>query len=119
MLQLTLPTLPASEALTRTSNVSRRDTGSLLVRSTGPEPVLDALLPTRAHAAGPPERSAVSVKCELNMMRVQVHRSVLGTGQPDSRLTLGTCGASRATRDYVLFDYDVSMCGTRRAVSPI
>ncbi|TNN28837.1 Zona pellucida sperm-binding protein 3 [Liparis tanakae] len=117
MLQLTLPTLPASEALTRTSNVSRRDTGSLPVRSTGPEPVLDALPPARA-AAGPPGRSAVSVRtsCELNKMRVQVHRSVLGTGQPDSRLTLGTCGASRATRDYVYFDYDVSMCGTRRAM---
>ncbi|XP_037640842.1 zona pellucida sperm-binding protein 3d.2 [Sebastes umbrosus] len=82
-----------------------------------PEPVREILLPVRAHT-GPPSGSGVSVRtsCELGKMLVQVQRSILGNREPDSGLRLGTCGTSRSTRDHLYFQYDLSMCGTKRTI---
>lgn len=83
-----------------------------------PEPVRDILLPVRPNTS-PPSVSGVSVKtsCELKKMQVQVQRSLLGTGEPQSQLKLGTCQASKSTRDYLYFEYGLGMCGTKRTVS--
>ncbi|XP_054477469.1 zona pellucida sperm-binding protein 3d.2 isoform X2 [Anoplopoma fimbria] len=82
-----------------------------------PEPVRGVLLPVLASTT-PPRASGFSVRtsCERNKMLVQVRRSVLGTGEPDSQLTLGTCQASKSTKEYFYFQYDVFMCGTKRTI---
>ncbi|XP_068426704.1 zona pellucida sperm-binding protein 3d.2 [Clinocottus analis] len=140
MLQLTLPTLETLEQTPHgMRNVSRRDSptlpppnrhppgllGSALLlekeqlspsRGTRQEPVREVLLPVRANAS-PPQASGVFVRtsCELNKILVQVHRSILGR-ESDSQLTLGTCRASRSTREYVYFEYDIGLCGTKRTM---
>ncbi|XP_073341138.1 zona pellucida sperm-binding protein 3d.2 [Pagrus major] len=83
-----------------------------------PEPVREVLLPVRANT-GPPGVSGVSVKtsCELRKILVQVQRSVLGTGEPLSRVKLGTCQASKSTAEYIYFEYDLGSCGTERTIS--
>lgn len=92
-------------------------------RGTGKEPlpetVRELLIPVQQHSTSLPNVSGVSVRtsCKQNKMRVQVQRSLLGTGEPQSQLKLGTCQASRSTRDYIYFEYDFGMCGTRRTVS--
>lgn len=82
------------------------------------EPVLGPLSPARANTSQP-AASGVSVKtsCERNKMLVQVRRSILGTGERGSRLKLGTCRPSGSERDYLYFEYDHDMCGTKRTVS--
>lgn len=92
------------------------------VRGTGQEPLPEAvrgvLLPAQPDPA-PPSESADSVKtlCKAARMQVQVERSILGAGDPLSQLRLGTCAASKSTRDHVYFDYDLDRCGTKRKVS--
>ncbi|XP_039974372.1 zona pellucida sperm-binding protein 3d.2 isoform X2 [Xiphias gladius] len=92
-------------------------------RGTGQEPVPQAvreiLIPVRRPYASPPSVSGVSVKtsCKLNKMSVQVRRSVLGTGEPHTRLKLGTCQASKSTRDYLYFEYDFGMCEAKRTMT--
>ncbi|XP_044064215.1 zona pellucida sperm-binding protein 3d.2 [Siniperca chuatsi] len=83
-----------------------------------PEPVRELLLPGRPNSS-PPNVSGVSVKtsCKRKKMHVQVQRSILGTGEPQSQLKLGTCQASKSTRDYLYFEYDLDMCGTKRTTS--
>ncbi|XP_070767889.1 zona pellucida sperm-binding protein 3d.2 [Enoplosus armatus] len=143
----TLPTFGASNQTTQVMrNVSRRETPTLpppylhlpvfvdsrlpLVekehfspaRGTGqeplPEPIREVLLPVRPNAS-PPSVSGVSVKtsCKRKKMYVQVQRSVLGTGEPLSQLKLGTCQASKSTRDYLYFEYELGRCGTKRTIS--
>uniref|UniRef100_A0AAQ4PAW1 Zona pellucida glycoprotein 3d tandem duplicate 2 n=1 Tax=Gasterosteus aculeatus aculeatus TaxID=481459 RepID=A0AAQ4PAW1_GASAC len=81
------------------------------------EPVLGPLSPARANTSQP-AASGVSVKtsCERNKMLVQVRRSILGTGERGSRLKLGTCRPSGSERDYLYFEYDHDMCGTKRTI---
>lgn len=83
-----------------------------------PEPVREILLPVRP-STSPPSASGVSVKtsCKLKKILVQVQRSILGTGEPLSRVTLGTCRPSKSTADYIYFEYDLGLCGTKRKVS--
>lgn len=83
-----------------------------------PEPVRDILLPGPRDSS-PPRDSGVSVKtvCKSNKMLVQVTKSVLGAGEPDSELKLGTCRSSKSTRADVYFEYELEMCGTKRTVS--
>ncbi|XP_040899676.1 zona pellucida sperm-binding protein 3d.2 [Toxotes jaculatrix] len=91
-------------------------------RGTGQEPlpetVREILIPARRPSTSPPVVSEVSVRtsCKLNKMHVQVQRSVLGTGEPHTQLKLGTCQASKSTTDYLYFEYDFSMCGTKRTI---
>ncbi|KAM4581056.1 uncharacterized protein PAE49_005724 [Odontesthes bonariensis] len=91
-------------------------------RSTGQEPLLQPvrqlLLPARASGGSPPGGSGVTLRtsCELNKLQLQVERGILGAGEPDSHLKLGTCPVSRATEDYLYFEYDLSLCGTKRAM---
>ncbi|KAK1894911.1 Zona pellucida sperm-binding protein 3 [Dissostichus eleginoides] len=49
-------------------------------------------------------------------MLVQVQRSILGTGEPYSRLKLGSCRISNTTENYFYFKYDLDMCGTKRTI---
>lgn len=92
------------------------------LRGTGVEPlperVRDVLLPIPPKST-PPSVSDVSVKttCKRTKMQVQVERSLLGTGEARSQLKLGTCTASKSTRDYLYFEYGLGMCGTKRTVS--
>ncbi|XP_041843864.1 zona pellucida sperm-binding protein 3d.2 isoform X2 [Melanotaenia boesemani] len=90
-------------------------------RSTGQEPLLkpvqQLLLPVRANSS-PRSVSGATVKtsCERNMMQVQVGRRIFGAGEPDSHLKLGTCQVSNSTEDYLYFEYELSMCGTKRTM---
>ncbi|XP_026040172.1 zona pellucida sperm-binding protein 3d.2 isoform X3 [Astatotilapia calliptera] len=91
------------------------------LRGTGVEPlperVRDVLLPIPPKST-PPSVSDVSVKttCKRTKMQVQVERSLLGTGEARSQLKLGTCTASKSTRDYLYFEYGLGMCGTKRTI---
>ncbi|KAK2844958.1 hypothetical protein Q5P01_011617 [Channa striata] len=80
-----------------------------------PEPVREVLLPVRRTSSRPSSVSGFPVRtwCKHNRMHVQVQRSVLDSG---GSVKLGTCGASRTTWDHVLFEYDLSACGTKRTV---
>ncbi|XP_078108429.1 zona pellucida sperm-binding protein 3d.2 [Sander vitreus] len=82
-----------------------------------PEPVRKILFPVWP-STSPPSVSSVSVRtlCKFNKMLVQVQRSIMGAGEPVSQLKLGTCQASKVTRDYLYFEYDIGMCGTRRTI---
>lgn len=90
-------------------------------RGTGREPlpegVREVLLPPRTDASSPPA-SALPVKasCKLKTMLVRVDRGVLD-GDPRPRLKLGTCQPSKHTADYIYFEYDLVMCGSKRTVS--
>uniref|UniRef100_A0A3B5AJ90 Zona pellucida sperm-binding protein 3 n=1 Tax=Stegastes partitus TaxID=144197 RepID=A0A3B5AJ90_9TELE len=81
-----------------------------------PGTLREILLPARPSAT-PPSAAGVSVKtsCERRQMRVQVERSVLGTGDLTG-LKLGTCGFSKSTEDHLYFEYDFRMCGTKRTI---
>ncbi|XP_035528691.1 zona pellucida sperm-binding protein 3d.2 [Morone saxatilis] len=91
-------------------------------RGTGQEPlpasVRELLLPVRPNTS-PPGASGVSVKtsCQLQKMQVQVPRSILGTGELHSQVKLGTCKASKSTKDDLYFEYDLGMCGTKRTIN--
>uniref|UniRef100_I3J1N7 Zona pellucida sperm-binding protein 3 n=1 Tax=Oreochromis niloticus TaxID=8128 RepID=I3J1N7_ORENI len=91
------------------------------LRGTGVEPlperVRNILLPIPPKST-PPSVSDVSVKtsCKRTKMQVQVERSLLGTGEARSQLKLGTCTASKSTRDYLYFEYGLGMCGTKRTI---
>ncbi|XP_076592871.1 zona pellucida sperm-binding protein 3d.2 [Chaetodon auriga] len=82
-----------------------------------PEPVRDILLPVRP-TTSPPSVSGVSVKtsCKLKKMLVQVRRDIVASSEPHSQIKLGTCQASKSTTDYIYFEYDLSMCGTKRTI---
>ncbi|XP_065814059.1 zona pellucida sperm-binding protein 3d.2 [Labrus bergylta] len=82
-----------------------------------PEHVWEVLLPngpqTRPHSV-----SGVSVRtsCVREKMLVQVDKHLLGTGDPQSHVKLGTCQPSKSTRYYLHFEYNLGMCGTTRAI---
>nr|XP_020444263.1 zona pellucida sperm-binding protein 3-like isoform X2 [Monopterus albus] len=83
-----------------------------------PGPVREILLPAMRPRIPPPSVSGVAVRilCKLNKMYVVVQKSVLGPGETHHHLKLGTCHASKSTRDYLHFEYDLGMCGTKRTV---
>lgn len=94
-------------------------------RGTGQEPlpeqVREILLPLwNTITIGPPTDSGVPVKvsCREKTMVVGVHRSILGSG-PHLHVKLGTCHANEHSKDYLYFEYDIGMCGTKRTVSQI
>uniref|UniRef100_A0A3B4TPP9 Zona pellucida sperm-binding protein 3 n=1 Tax=Seriola dumerili TaxID=41447 RepID=A0A3B4TPP9_SERDU len=84
-----------------------------------PEPVREILIPVRPVSTSPPSVSGDSVRtsCKLEKMHVQVQRSMLGAGEPHTWLKLGTCQASRSTKDHLHFEYDFGRCGTKRTIS--
>lgn len=88
-------------------------------QETLPEPVREILLPVRRPTNRPPSDPALSVRtsCKLNKMHVQVSRGIVGAGDSYSRLKLGTCHPSKTTDNYIYFEYDIGMCGTKRMVS--
>ncbi|XP_011484070.1 zona pellucida sperm-binding protein 3 isoform X2 [Oryzias latipes] len=79
------------------------------------EPVRELLLPVWPDIS-PRSASAVTVRtsCAQSRMQLQVDRSIIGSEEPDSLLRLGTCRVSRSTETHLYFDYDLSMCGTKR-----
>ncbi|KAK5862022.1 hypothetical protein PBY51_017455 [Eleginops maclovinus] len=82
-----------------------------------PVPVRGILLPVLTNTSAPRvPGDSVRTSCKRNQMMVQVQRSVLGTGEPDSRLKLGTCQISKTTKNYFYFKYDLGMCGTKRTI---
>ncbi|XP_028281012.1 zona pellucida sperm-binding protein 3-like, partial [Parambassis ranga] len=91
-------------------------------RRTGQEPIPESLreilLPGRADPSPPPVQPSVPVRtrCRENQMRVQVERSVLGSGDAHAQLTVGTCHASKSTKDYLYFEFDLRTCGTKHRI---
>lgn len=91
---------------------------------TGLEPleqaVQEVLIPTGS-STGPPNVSGVLVKvwCESEKMRVQVPRSVLGGGDGDvsALVKVGTCRANISTAEYLLFEFDLKLCGAKQTMS--
>ncbi|XP_034067275.1 zona pellucida sperm-binding protein 3d.2 isoform X2 [Gymnodraco acuticeps] len=83
-----------------------------------PEPVRDVLFPARTNITDAPgvKGDSVRISCKSNKMLVQVQRSILGTGEPYSRLKLGSCQISKTTENYIYFKYDLGMCGTKRTI---
>lgn len=84
-----------------------------------PEQVREILLPLQDRIkSNPPGDSSVSVKvsCRQKTMQVRVDRSVFSSG-PHLQVKLGTCQPSKYTEDYLYFEYDIGMCGTKRTVS--
>lgn len=83
-----------------------------------PQPVRELLLPAPANTF-PPVVSGVSVNtsCKPKKMLVQVPKSMLGSGDLSAQVKLGTCRSNKATTDYLLFEYDLGLCGTKRTVS--
>ncbi|TKS82476.1 Zona pellucida sperm-binding protein 3 [Collichthys lucidus] len=83
-----------------------------------PEPVRDVLLrPNGNPTAETPSGVSVKTSCKLQKMRVQVERSILGTGEADPQVKLGSCQASKTTTEHLYFEYDLGMCGTKRTIS--
>ncbi|XP_010764081.1 zona pellucida sperm-binding protein 3d.2 isoform X2 [Notothenia coriiceps] len=81
------------------------------------EPVRDVLFPARTNTDAPGvSGDSVRISCKSNKMLVQVQRSILGTGEPYSRLKLGSCQISKTTENYFYFKYDLGMCGTKRTI---
>ncbi|CAJ1062831.1 zona pellucida sperm-binding protein 3d.2 isoform X2 [Xyrichtys novacula] len=91
------------------------------VRGTGkeplPEPVREVLLPVESRPQ-PPNASGVSVRtsCERGKILVQVEKSLFDTGEPKFHVKLGTCQPSKSSRDYLYFEYDLDMCGTKQTI---
>lgn len=92
-------------------------------RGTGQEPlpeqVREILLPFRNTTTSGPSRDPgvpVKVSCGQKTMTVRVHRSILGSGT-HLRVKLGTCQPNEYTKDYLYFEYDIGICGTKRTVS--
>lgn len=84
-----------------------------------PEQVREILLPLQDRIkSDSPGDSTVSIKvsCRQKTMQLRVHRSVFSTG-PRLQVKLGTCHPSKYTEDYLYFEYDIGMCGTKRTVS--
>ncbi|KAM6995279.1 zona pellucida sperm-binding protein 3d.2 [Tautogolabrus adspersus] len=82
-----------------------------------PEPVWEVLLPNGPQTS-PPSVSGVSVRtsCVREKILVQVDKNLLGTGEPQSHVKLGTCQPSKSTRDSLYYEYDFGMCGTTRTI---
>lgn len=88
-------------------------------QETLPEQVREILLPLRNTTTSSPSRDSgvpVRVSCGQKTMAVRVHRSILGSGT-HVRVKLGTCQPNEYTKDYLYFEYDISICGTKRTVS--
>ncbi|XP_041649750.1 zona pellucida sperm-binding protein 3d.2 isoform X2 [Cheilinus undulatus] len=82
-----------------------------------PEPVREVLLPVRPQTSQPSvSGDSVRTSCKRTKMLVQVDKNVLGTVEPQSRVKLGTCPPSKATRDYLYFEYGFDMCGTKQTI---
>lgn len=113
---LQLPVFVDSQMLVDKEHFSpARGTG----REPLPEQVREILLPLwNTTTVGPPRDSGVPVKvsCRQKTMAVRVHRSILGSG-PHLHIKLGTCQPNEYSKDYLYFEYDIGMCGTKRTVS--
>ncbi|XP_037532468.1 zona pellucida sperm-binding protein 3d.2 [Nematolebias whitei] len=80
-----------------------------------PDPVRQLLLPVRTDTQpSSMSGSTVRTSCEQNRMQVQVDRKVLGLGDPVTHLRLGSCRISRSTEDFLYFEHELHMCGTKR-----
>ncbi|XP_074539859.1 zona pellucida sperm-binding protein 3d.2 [Halichoeres trimaculatus] len=91
------------------------------VKGTGQEPlpelVRGILLPVRSNPSSPTvSRDSVRTSCKQNKMLVEVERSIFGTDKPQIHVKLGTCKASKSSRDYLYFEYDLDMCGTKQMI---
>lgn len=93
------------------------------VRGTGheqlPDKVRKILIPVypTQKPSGPKSQSReVITLCNINKMFVQVKKNILGSGGSPSQLTLGTCQANKSTKDSLIFEYDLGLCGSKRSV---
>ncbi|XP_056142981.1 zona pellucida sperm-binding protein 3d.2 [Lampris incognitus] len=72
--------------------------------------------PTENPTNGSGGSSGVRTWCDGNQMRVQVPKSLLGSGRFSSRLRLGTCKPTSATEDYLYFEHDIGSCGNNLTI---
>nr|XP_061789127.1 zona pellucida sperm-binding protein 3-like [Nerophis lumbriciformis] len=81
-----------------------------------PGPVRERLFPAQL-AWRPPVPSddySVRTSCKKDKMLVRVPKSILGGGEIDNQLKLGTCHANKSSKNYVYFLHGLEQCGTKR-----
>ncbi|XP_060936953.1 zona pellucida sperm-binding protein 3d.2 [Limanda limanda] len=83
-----------------------------------PEAVRGLLIPAALPGTSPPSGAPapVETRCWRSRMHVQVDRSLLGTGESQPQLRLGTCQTSNSTEEHLYFEYDFDTCGTKRTI---
>ncbi|KAM4600429.1 zona pellucida sperm-binding protein 3d.2 [Polymixia lowei] len=84
-----------------------------------PDAVREVLLPvapTQRPATASVQSRGVITVCNVDKMRVQVQKSALGFDGKSSKLKLGTCKASKSTTDFLYFEYDLGLCGSKRTI---
>ncbi|XP_055084077.1 zona pellucida sperm-binding protein 3 [Periophthalmus magnuspinnatus] len=79
-----------------------------------PDPVQELLRPANPHPTEPQPEASVRIDCKHNRMFVEVDRGVLGSGDRESALRLGSCTATKATDEYVYFESKLNKCGTKQ-----
>ncbi|XP_061632917.1 zona pellucida sperm-binding protein 3d.2 [Phyllopteryx taeniolatus] len=81
-----------------------------------PGPVRERLLPARPgwRPPGPSDDDSVRTACKMDKMLVRVSKSILGDGEINYRLKLGTCRAKKSSKNYVYFLNGLDQCGTKR-----
>ncbi|XP_061675921.1 zona pellucida sperm-binding protein 3d.2 [Syngnathoides biaculeatus] len=81
-----------------------------------PEPVRERLLPAKTGwgLSGPSDEHSVRTLCTMNKMLVRVSKRILGDGEINSQLKLGTCQAKKSSKNYVYFLNHLNECGTKR-----
>ena len=95
-------------------------------RGTGSEPlpsrIRDLLLPVTPTPDSPAaalQPGNINTHCDGDKMTVQVHASALGSGGSASDLSLGTCGSTGSTGEFIYFEIRFNQCRTVRKVIPI
>ncbi|XP_055019333.1 zona pellucida sperm-binding protein 3-like [Boleophthalmus pectinirostris] len=68
----------------------------------------------RPDPAEPQPEASVRMDCKHNRMYVEVDRGVLASGDRESALRLGSCTPTKATEQYVYFEFKLNKCGTKQ-----
>ncbi|XP_077455223.1 zona pellucida sperm-binding protein 3d.2 [Stigmatopora argus] len=81
-----------------------------------PEPVRERLFPAsfERRPPGPSEDYSVRTSCKMDKMLVRVPKNILGGGDMDFQLKLGTCQVNKSSKNYVYFLNGLEQCGTKR-----
>ncbi|XP_049585312.1 zona pellucida sperm-binding protein 3d.2 isoform X2 [Syngnathus scovelli] len=78
-----------------------------------PRPVRVRLLPGPARPPGPSGHRTVRTSCKMDKMLVRVPKSILGVGEIN-QLKLGSCQATKSSKNYIYFLHGLDQCGTKR-----
>ncbi|XP_077432652.1 zona pellucida sperm-binding protein 3d.2 isoform X1 [Vanacampus margaritifer] len=81
-----------------------------------PRPVRERLLPVRPgwRPQGLSGDGSVRTSCKMEKMLVRVPKSILGGGEINYELKLGTCQSKKSSKNYVYFLNGLDQCGTKK-----